>query len=84
MTAQTGGLVLNFAGALFLAIGTGIQTEISMTHLKLTMNYPGSPHGIVQNAVQKNIKHLRNMRIANWIIYVGYFLFIAGFALQLF
>jgi hypothetical protein len=84
MTLETFGLTLNFIGALALAIGTGIQTEISMSHLKISMNYPGSPGGIVENAVQKNIRHLRNMKRAKWILYVGYFLFIIGFALQAF
>jgi hypothetical protein len=78
MTLETFGLILNFIGALALAIGTGIQTEISMSHLKISMNYPGSPGGMVDNAVQKNIRHLRNMKRAKWIIYVGYFLFIIG------
>jgi hypothetical protein len=31
MTTETVGLILNFIGALALAIGTGIQTEISMS-----------------------------------------------------
>ncbi|HSZ86203.1 MAG TPA: hypothetical protein VK787_09245 [Puia sp.] len=84
MSNETLGLVLNFAGALALAIGSGIQSEISMTHLKATMNYPGSPGGLVKNAVKKNIRHIKNMQIAKWIIYIGYLLFIAGFALQLF
>jgi len=83
MSAEVIGLILNFFGALALALGTSIQTEISMTHLKATMNYPGSPHGIVEGAVQKNIKHIRKMQIAKWIIYAGYLLFIVGFALQL-
>ncbi len=55
MSLETLGLLLNFFGALALAIGTSIQTEISMQDLKQTMNYPGSPHGMVPNAVEKNI-----------------------------
>jgi hypothetical protein len=83
MSNETFGLLLNFTGALAIAIGTGVQTEISMTHLKLTMNYPGSPLGRVRNAVELNLRHLRNMKIAKWIIYIGYLLFIVGFAFQL-
>lgn len=83
MKLEVFGLVLNFSGALAIAIASGIQTELNFNHLKMSMNYPGSAGGLVENAVQKNLRHIRIMSITRWIIYVGYLLFILGFGLQL-
>ncbi|MEP6683090.1 MAG: hypothetical protein ABJA35_07515 [Parafilimonas sp.] len=83
MDLNTIGLWLNFIGALLLTIGTTIQTEQIMSHLRATMNYPGSPSGLVKNAVQKNITKLKWMKIGNFLIYTGYLFFIIGFLFQL-
>ncbi len=82
MSAETLGLILNFAGALVLAISANIQGDVT-TNIVDSISGKYGTWG-AEPIPEKVISELRNKKrlskVCNW---TGYLLFVGGFGLQI-
>lgn len=77
------GLFLDFLGAVAIGTAASVQTTLIYNHIKVNMNLPGWT-GLVDNAQEKNIQMVKTMTFTDWCSKIGYVLFGAGFALQIY
>ena len=78
----TYGLVFNFIGALLLAIGSSIQTEVLTKIIDAVADNFGTWNmGKIPDELIKKFRNQKN--ISSWLNTLGYLLFIGGFGLQI-